>query len=97
MIISTHAIRRLKHHKLVPRSMDGHRVKNFAKKHINDHTVNVYQNRKTGARVHITDRFIAVMYRDRVVTVYPNTQNQRDNIVTDANYEVAVNGELSEN
>jgi len=81
MIVSKHAIRRLKDHALVPKTMDGHKAREFIKKRINRYTRNIYVNKKTLARVHITDKFTAIMYGSRVVTIYPNDQIDKERML----------------
>lgn len=83
MIVSRHAVRRLKDHALVPKTMDGHKAREFIKKTIKKHTRSVYINKKTLARVHITDKLIALMYGSRVVTVYPNDRSNRERFARD--------------
>jgi hypothetical protein len=82
MIITIHAVRRLKHHGLAPRNKrDGKKLKEYIRHNIINNTVNVYHNHKTGAMVKINPKFIAVMYGERVVTVYPNNQGQKEKVI----------------
>lgn len=81
MIVTRHALNRLKKHKLVPKSTSGDAAKNFVKRLINNETISVKRDYKTGAVYRINPVFTAVMFGSRVVTVYPS------NIGSNENYE----------
>jgi len=72
MIVRTHAVRRLKKYKLVPKTMNGNAAKNFIRRYVKNETKIVKKDLKTGALYKINPLFTAVMYGDRVVTLYPS-------------------------
>lgn len=72
MIVTRHAIKRLKKYKLVPKSTSGDSAKRYIKKMVRNETRVVKKDRKTGALYKINPYFTAVMFGSRVVTLYPS-------------------------
>ena len=73
MIVTKHAIRRLKKHNLAPKTMSSLSAKNYIKKQIRNNTKIVKKNQSTGATYRINPAFTAVMYGERVITIYPSS------------------------
>lgn len=79
MHVSLHAYRRCKKYGFIPRTADRAKAKNLIKKSIKQKTVGVYTNKKTGAKVFITDKMTCVMQNGTIVTVYPSQQGKEAN------------------
>jgi hypothetical protein len=82
MIVSVHAIRRLKKRKLAPKSKDGHKAREYVKKCIRSHTIKKYLDYDTGAIIYVTKQFTAVVCGSRVVTIYANGEESNDELRT---------------
>lgn len=72
MLVSVHAVRRLKKRGLAPKSRSGRKAREYIRSCINKPTTICYQDDETGATVYVTERFTAIVRRGCVLTVYPN-------------------------
>jgi hypothetical protein len=74
MVVTKHAISRTKKHGLAPKCSSKKRVANYLRNGIKNKCMATYINKKTGAKVYITEEFCAVTKFGIIVTVYPGRE-----------------------